>query len=404
MEKIEYAQPQLIVYRAAQLVANAFAAYVFKREYIRNEIKNAEGAYVVIANHQAAYDFANLIGATKRRLTFVISNSFYNSLPITGILHRLGVIPKQQFQTSVSDMRRIKAVIENGQPLVIYPAGLMCEDGISTPIPQATYKFLKWLDADVYVARASGTYFTMPKWTKGFRPGKTYMDIYKLFDRAELKKMSVGQVKAKTDEAILFDAYREQETILAEYKNNGNIEGIENVLYACPHCGGEFTVKVKNRSTIYCTECGFEQSSDKYGFLHNTDALKEIRYISDWSKAIFKRHSAMLRKNPDYTISAKTRIFMLDYKKHKFKWVGLGELSLGRDKFNIKGRINGEEVNLNIPSSKLPTLPFKPGKYLEVQQGEDIYRCALDDGRLVMKFINTLKAFFEINNPISGEK
>lgn len=107
-------------------------------------------------------------------------------------------------------MRRIKAVIENGESLVIYPAGLMCEDGISTPIPQATYKFLKWLDADVYVARASGTYFTMPKWTKGFRPGRTYMDIYKLFDRNELKKLSVGEIKERTDGAILFDAYREQ--------------------------------------------------------------------------------------------------------------------------------------------------------------------------------------------------
>ena len=214
----------MLLYRAAQLVAAGFAATVFKRKYIRNEIRNAQGPYVVIANHQAAYDFAGLIGATKRPLTFVISNSFYNSLPITGILRKLGVIPKQQFQTTVSDMRRIKAVIENGESLVIYPAGLMCEDGISTPIPQATYKFLKWLDADVYVARASGTYFTMPKWTKGFRPGRTYMDIYKLFDRNELKKLSVGEIKERTDGAILFDAYREQEGLLSKYSNNDNID------------------------------------------------------------------------------------------------------------------------------------------------------------------------------------
>lgn len=394
----KYIRPHMLLYRAAQLVATGFAATVFKRKYIRNEIRNAQGPYVVIANHQAAYDFAGLIGATKRPLTFVISNSFYNSLPITGILRKLGVIPKQQFQTTVSDMRRIKAVIENGESLVIYPAGLMCEDGISTPIPQATYKFLKWLDADVYVARASGTYFTMPKWTKGFRPGRTYMDIYKLFDRNELKKLSVGEIKERTDGAILFDAYREQEGLLSKYSNNDNIEGLEKVLYACPNCGNEFTVKVRDGNIIYCTDCGFAERSDEYGFLHKIGEGEELRYVSDWSRLIYERHRDMLKEHPEYTLSAKTRIYMLDYDKHKFTWVGLGKLTLGKTAFRIKGVINGSSVDMTIPSTKLPTLPFKPGKYLEVQNGADIYRCELDDGKLVMKFINTVKAFFELNN------
>ena len=29
----------------------------------------------------------------------------------------------------------------------------------------------------------------------------------------------------------------EQEKLLAKYSNNANIEGLENVLYACPNCG-----------------------------------------------------------------------------------------------------------------------------------------------------------------------
>lgn len=399
MDNTQYTKPNMIIYRAAQAVSYAFASVVFRRKFLRNEIKDAKGPYVVIANHQAAYDFANLIGATKKPLSFVISNSFYNSLPITNVLKRLGVIPKQQFQTSVSDMKKIKAVIDNDESLVIYPAGLMCEDGISTPIPQATYKFLKWLDADVYVARASGTYFTMPKWTKGMRPGRTYMDIYKLFSREELKKMSVAEVKEKTDEALLFDAYREQETLLEEYSDNDNIGGLENVLYMCPHCSAEFTMQVKDRNTIYCTSCGFEEKSDKYAFLHNHKGIgAELRYVSDWSRHIFEKHRERLRKNPDFSMSARTRVYMLDYEKHKFKWVGLGTLKLFRDKFKLEGVVNGKKIDLSIPSLKIPTLPFKPGKYLELQHGKDIYRCELDDGRLVMKFINTLKANFELYN------
>ena len=182
-----YVRPNLLIYRAAQFVSGCVSTLVFHRKMLRNEIRHIKGPFVVIANHQCAYDFVNLIGATDRPMSFVLSNSFYHSLPIQGILDRLGVIPKQQFQTSIREMRKIRSVIEHGQPLVIYPAGLMCEDGLSTPIPPATYKFLKWLGVDVYVARTSGAYFAMPKWTKGFRPGRTYMDIYKLFSKEELE-------------------------------------------------------------------------------------------------------------------------------------------------------------------------------------------------------------------------
>lgn len=400
MDSTHYNRPNLTVYRTAQIISLFFSALVFKRKILRNEIKNAEGPFVVVANHQAAYDFANLIGATNRTMSFVISNSFYNSLPITNLLKSLGVIPKQQFQTSVGDMKRIKAVIDSGEPLVIYPAGLMCEDGLSTPIPQATYKFLKWLGADVYAARTSGTYFAMPKWSKGFRAGRTYIDIYKLFSKEELKKLPVSEIKKRTDEALLFDAYREQEKLLVKYADNDDITGLESVLYMCPHCSGEFTMEVKNRNTIYCTNCGYEEHSDEYAFLHNKKGIgRELRYVSDWSRLIFDRLKEKLKNDESFSISAGTRIKMLDYKKHKFREVGFGTVRFCRDSIGLRGVVNGKHIDLTIPSSNIPTLPFSPGKYLELQNGADIYRCVLHDGRLVMKFINVLKAFYEINNP-----
>ena len=143
-----YVKPNLLAYRAVQLAAGALAVFVFRRRFVRNEIKGVDGPYAVIANHECALDFVTLIGATRKRLTFVLSNSFYSSLPARALLDKLGIIAKQQFQTTVSDMKKIKAVIDSGESLVIYPAGLMCEDGVSTPIPEATYKFLKWLGGE----------------------------------------------------------------------------------------------------------------------------------------------------------------------------------------------------------------------------------------------------------------
>ncbi len=396
---MRYKKPNLLCYRIAQIVAWFVATFIFRRKFKRNEIKGKKGPFVVIANHQAALDFVNLIGATHRPMSFVISNSFFNTLPIRGFLEKMGVIPKQQFQTAVRDMKRMKSVIDRGEPIVIYPAGLMCEDGLSTPIPAATYKFLKWLDADVYVAKTIGTYFAMPKWSSGFRPGRTYMDIYQLFTREELQTTDLSQIKEKAEEALLFDAYREQETYLVKYSRGNDLRGLEHVLYQCPHCQAEFTIENVDSDRLRCSACGYELQSDEYGFLHKSCAKgEEIRYVSDWSRLIYNRLKERILSGAQDSLNCQTVIRMIDYDRKKFVDVGQGTLTLDRSQFTITGHIRGEETNLTIPIAGVPTLPFKPGKYLEVQQGSDIYRCALSDGRLVMKFINMLKIFHELGS------
>lgn len=394
---MRYRRPNLFYYRLTQGVSWFVSTFIFKRKVLRNEIDGKKGPFIVLANHQAAFDFVNLIGITKRPMTFVVSNSFYHSLPVKEIIDELGMIPKQQFQTSFEDIKKMKAVIENGEVLVLYPAGLMCEDGLSTPIPTATYKFLKMLKADIYVAKTSGTYFAMPKWGKGLRPGRTYMDVYKLFSKEELASLDLQTIKARTDEAILFDAYREQETLKVKYKDN-NIEGLENVLYMCPHCKTEFSMKIKDKHTIYCSNCGYEETSDEYAFLHNHRGIgEEVRYVSDWSKLIYQELKSKIGQGIEKNISSKTKIHMIDYAKKKFVEVGHGTVSLSKDHFQLDGFINDNAVNLVIPTANIPTLPFSPGKHLELQHGDQIYRCVLDDGKLVMKFINMIKIFFELN-------
>jgi len=391
---MKYTRPQIFYYRLAEVVCWFFSTFVFGRKILRNEIKGVKGPYVIIANHQAKYDFVNLIGMTHRPMSFVISSSMYHALPIKGLLTRIGVIPKQQFQTSIKDMKRMKAVVDQGEPLVIYPAGLMCEDGLSTPIPEATYKFLKWLGVDVYMARTSGAYFVMPKWTRGLRAGKTCMDIYRLFSAEELAELDLDAIRRRTDEALLFDAYREQEQLRVRYRNNSNVEGLEQVLYMCPHCESEFSMEVKDGNKLVCSACGYEQECDEFAFLHNRKGLgREMRYVSDWSRMICDKLRDRILQGENIALSCPTRVHMIDHKKHKFVDVGEGTVTLSRESFRFDGTVSGEPLQLEIPVSAIPSLPFGPGKYLELQKGEQIYRCVLADGRLVMKFINLVKVY-----------
>ena len=389
-------RPNPFVYGLLRICAKYLSRVRFGSKFIRNELRGKDGPIVVIANHQAAFDFVNMYSATNKKINVVASNSFYQTLPIKGLMDAVGIIPKQQFQTSPSDMRAMKHVVDDGGILGIYPAGLMCEDGLSTPIPSATWRFLQWLRADVYVIRSTGTYFCTPKWSGIKRRGRTNIDVYRLFTKEELAELDAAEVERRAAAALEFDAYRENDELRFEYKNGDNIEGLENVLYVCPHCGREFTMRVRDKSEIYCTECGFAERSDRCGMLELVGEVgEELRYVSDWARMIYAREGERIASGEDITLEAATEFCMVDTKKKKFKPVGEGRIILDREHITLVGEKRGEPFELKLSAVAYPSLPFGPGKYIEVQDGEDIYRCMLRDGSLSQKYINLLKVLHE---------
>ncbi len=391
--------PSRLMYTLARIGSGAVARFLYKRKFMRNEIKNIKGPAVILANHESALDFVNLINASKAKMNFVVSSSFYNTLPVRGAMRGAGVIPKNQFQTNLHDIGRMREVIHNNGILVMYPAGLMCEDGISTPIPEPTYRFVQWLATDVYIARSYGTYFCKPKWARRTRPGRTYIDIYKLCSKEELASMSVEEFRKMCEEALLFDAYREQEELLVKYKGGDNLEGLENILYVCPHCRSEHKI-VTHGNTIRCTECGYEEYSDEYGFLHKrSECGAEMRYVSDWNGFAVTVMSEKINTGAFAGLYSKAKIYTIDYKKKKYTESGEGELELKDGMLHLRGVVKGEEVDISTPASRFPSLPFKPGVNIDFQHGDEIYRLELEDGRLCMEFVNAVKYYYQASIP-----
>ena len=389
----------LFYYRIVQMLAACISIFAFKRKIRQNELKRHKGPCVVIANHEASLDFVNLIGTTRRPMHFVISRAFYNTLPCKWFSSRVGLIPKQQFQTTLKNIQEMKRVITDGGILVIYPAGLMCEDGRSTPIPAATYNFLQWLGTDIFVAKTSGTYFSMPKWASGIRRGRTYLDVYKLYDKETLVETELDELREKINDALSFDAYRDQEQLLVKYKTGDNIEGLENVLYMCPHCLTEFSMRIRAKNTIYCNKCGFEEVSDEYAFLHRKGKRgKEYRYVSKWSRVIYDHLQKRIHAGLEEGMSLPCAISVFNPQTRRHEPVGEATVSLTLHHFRIEGTLSGESTDLCIPTANFASLPFKPGKYFEIQHGDVSYRCFPTEGMTVMKFVNMVKIYYEINS------
>ena len=197
---------------------------------------------------------------------------------------------------------------------------------------------------------------------------------------------------------MAFDAYRYNDTQKIAYENGDHIEGLENVLYQCPVCGKEYTITAE-KNTLTCSACGYSVQSDVYGILTAKDEQRTVfRYPSDWHAYIEENVRNEIRSHPDYQLETQATILQINKKRHRYEPVGDGLVSLVPGKFRIDGNLYGKPFQQEFPTVDFPMLPFKPGKCFEIQKGSEIYRIQPRDGRIVMKWILTLKTAYQLRN------
>lgn len=398
-KKKTYREPNPFIFGLARGISRFLCRFFYNVKILRNELKGKAGRCVIIANHESIIDFLPAYTVVPPKTHFVVSKAMMDSMPIAPLMEMCGAIGKNQFQTSALDMRRMKAVLDHNEPLMLYPAGLMTESGASTPIPIATAKVLKWFNTDIYVAKVNGTYLTNPKWAKVKRKGRITIELYKLASKEEFAALSDEDAAALVEEHLSFDAYRENEKQKVYYKNGDNVEGLQHVLYKCPLCEREFTIRVRNKNRLTCTACGYTAKSDNYGILSLVGGGEPMyKYPSDWHAYIEESVYEDVKENPDFSYEMHAKIRTINEKKHRYETVGEGKITFDFNKFVMDGILDGMPFVEEISTTAFPILPFRPGAYFEIQHNEHIYRIVPDNPEMVMKWIFTLKATFRLKH------
>ncbi len=388
-----------IIFYPVKLISKIYSKAFLRLRVKRNEFSCKDGRRkVVIINHESSLDFMIAYSVIPSKIHLVASNSYVRGLSIHDLMLQCGLIGKNQFSTAVTDMKKMKAVLDDGNVLGIFPAGLMPEAGVATPTPPATAKALKWFDADIYALKISGTYLTTPKWSKVKRKGKCTADLYKLATAEEYAKLSPEEASKLIETHLYFDAYKNNVENKIEYKNGDNVEGLENVLYKCPNCSAEYSIKSKS-NTLTCSSCGYSVKSDKLGVLHiNSDFPLHFSLVSDWHAYIEKCVYEKIKANPNFKLETIAEIHKINDKKHKFERVGSATVALDMQNFTMEGILFGEKFQKQIYAGNFPILPFVPGKRFEIQDGNDIYRVYPETPERCMEFIFAVKSIFKLRH------
>ena len=146
-----FKKPNLFIYNLYRLISNTYGKLRYNIHINKNEAKSNKEGFVLLCNHESSIDFFSVGIAMKRRSVLVVSDSYFQTVSIKKLMAKCQVIPKQQFQSSTVSLRKMKQALDSNLPLVMYPAGLMSADGISTPLPDATGKAMKWFGKDIYI-------------------------------------------------------------------------------------------------------------------------------------------------------------------------------------------------------------------------------------------------------------
>jgi 1-acyl-sn-glycerol-3-phosphate acyltransferase len=226
--------------------------------------------FVLLANHTFLFDIIH-VPLRFRRVPYIVgSQTLFTKQPTKFLVTKIArVIPKSKGKSDVMTVKGLIRAVRSGYPVLIFPEGDTTFYGKTNPIETSTYKLVKTLGVDVLTCRVKGGYLSKPRWATGKRKRRAIeLDYNMAISKDELVRLSLEEVAARIKNNLTHDDYAYQKVVMRPHPGRKLAEGIENVVYVCPHCEAINSI-VSKGNTFHCEACGKEGKIDRYGFIQN---------------------------------------------------------------------------------------------------------------------------------------
>ena len=237
---------------------------------------------LILMNHSSFIDMeiASSIFFPRRYGIVTTSDSFVGPL-MRWLMPLIGCIPTQKFVGDVSLIRDMNYMLkEKKTSVLMYPEASYSFDGTATPLPRKMGILLKKLGVPVVTVITNGAFARQPLYNcLRKRKVRVSADVTCLFTKEELKTLSVAELDAKLDEVFGFDNFRWQQENQIVIKEPDRAEGLQRVLYKCPHCQAEGATEGKGTGLV-CHNCGAAYELTELGYLASENPA--FTHIPDW--------------------------------------------------------------------------------------------------------------------------
>ena len=290
---------------------------------------------LILMNHSSFIDMkiASRIFFPRRYGIVCTSDGFVGGF-MSLLMRLLGCIPTQKFVSDVGLIKDMEYLLKKKKcSVLMYPEASYSFDGTATTLPRKMGVLMKKLGVPVVTVITQGAFSREPLYNcLQKRTVPVRADVCCLATAEEIKNLSVAELDARLDAAFTFDNFKWQQENHIKIDEPFRGEGLNRILYKCPHCGAEGKTEGKG-ITLTCHNCGKVYTLDEYGYLQAEDAA--FTHIPDWY-AWQRQEVRKELENGTYKLDVAVKIgMMVDYSA--IYMVGDGRLTHSEEGFTLTG-------------------------------------------------------------------
>ena len=237
---------------------------------------------LILMNHSSFIDLkiASRIFFPKRYGIVCTSDGFVGK---PWLMRLLGCIPTQKFVSDLSLIRDMEYLLKKkNTSILMFPEASYSFDGTATALPRKMGILLKKLNVPVVTVITQGAFDRDPLYNcLQKRKVRVSAHVQCFATAQELKTMTVAELDQKLDEAFGFDNFAWQQENRVRIDEPFRADGLNRILYRCPHCGAEGKTEGKG-TVLTCHQCGVQYELTEYGKLRALNTEGKFDHIPDW--------------------------------------------------------------------------------------------------------------------------
>ena len=252
------------------------------------------------------------------------------------LMKQIGCIPTQKFVADITLLRDMSyAVKELKSSLLMYPEACYSFDGTASTLPDSLGKFLKMLKVPVVTIITRGAFLREPLYNMlRHRKIDISADVTYLLSPEDIQNLSADELNDILAKEFSFDNLKWQKENNIVINEDFRADGLERVLYKCPHCMTEGKMVGKGVK-ISCSECKKSWTLSELGELVADEGEGYFSHIPDW----YAWERGEVRReiySGEYLLDTDVDIYMMVDYKGVYR-VGEGHLTHNSDGFHLTG-------------------------------------------------------------------
>lgn len=344
--------------------------------------EQGDRAYLILMNHQTAYDQFFVAMAFKNAVYYVATEDLFSKGWISSLIRFLvAPIPIKKQTTDPAAVMTCLRIARDGGTITMAPEGNRTYSGRTAYINPAVAGLARKMKLPIALFRIEGGYGVQPRWSDVVRKGKMRAYVSRVIEPEEYAAMTNEELY----DAISRELYVDEAVADAVFQSAKRAEYLERAMYVCPWCGlSEFE---SHGHVVQCKKCGRKIAYGEDKRLVGLGCAFPYEFVGQWYdyQEEFVSMFPLLEHTeaPLYRDTANLSEVILN--KNKVLLLKNAEIRLYGDRVVIE---EGTENSMVLPFEEIQSASVLGRNKLNLYHGKKVYQFKGSKRFNALKYVN----------------